>query len=103
MANGKLGSQDVGATTNTTVYNPSGVTGAITVSLCNRTSGAITIRLAVSATATPGADEWLEYGISVPANGVLERTGLVVGTGQYVVVYASAVGISAVALGYEDA
>jgi hypothetical protein len=103
MANGKLGSQDVGATTNTTVYNPSGVTGAITVSLCNRTSGAITIRLAVSATATPGADEWLEYGISVPANGVLERTGLVVGTGQYVVVYASVVGISAVALGYEDA
>jgi hypothetical protein len=102
MANGKLGSQDVGATTNTTVYNPSGVTGAITVSLCNRTSGAITIRLAVSATATPGADEWLEYGISVPANGVLERTGLVVGTGQYVVVYASVVGISAVALGYED-
>lgn len=102
MANGKLGSADLSATTNTTIYHPSGVTGAVTVSICNRNGSTVTVRLAISATATPGNDEWIEYGTSVPANSVLERTGLVVGAGQYIVAWASGTGVSVSVYGYED-
>lgn len=102
MSNGKLGAADLAATTPTTVYNPSGVTGAVTVSVCNRNATPVTVRLAISAIATPTAAEYIEYDVSVPGNGVLERTGLVIGTGQFLVAYASATLVSVVAYGYED-
>lgn len=103
MSAGMLGAQDLPATTNTTVYHPTAVTGAIAANFCNRTAGSINVRLAVSATATPAAAEWKVYDLSIPANGFFERTGLVVGAGQYLVAYASATGMSVQADGYEDA
>jgi hypothetical protein len=44
------------------------------------------IRLAVATSATPGADEWIEFDSSLVANGVLERTGIVVKTGELIVI-----------------
>jgi hypothetical protein len=76
------------------------------ISLANRTSSAIQVRVAITTTAGPGApanSEFVEYGTSIAANGVLERTGLVLDTGKIISIYAATVGISAVAMGIETA
>jgi hypothetical protein len=104
MASGKLGNADLAAATNTTVYTvPALKTATINASFVNRTSGAVTVRMAVSALATPTDAEYVEYGASIPANGVLERSGIVCGAGELVVCYASSAGISVRIFGFEGA
>lgn len=101
-ATGRLGVQDLAATTNTTLYTaPTGYFAVVNVTICNRNASAVTIRLALASSATPGNAEWIEYGSTIPANSVLERTGLVLAPGQLVVVYASTTGVNAVAYGIE--
>ncbi len=103
MASGRLGAADLSATTNTTVYTvPSAKTAALSISVCNRNSTSVTVRLALSATGTPGASEWIEYDTALPALGVLERTGIVLDIGKLVVAYASAANVSVVAYGVEE-
>lgn len=102
MATGRLGVQDLAATSNTTVYTcPTSTFGVVNVSICNRNATSVTVRLALSASATPGTAEWIEFGVTIPANSVLERTGLVLSAGQLLVVWASATGVNAVAYGIE--
>lgn len=107
MATGRLGNLDVAATTYTDLYAvPADTFTVLSVSLANRTAGNITIRLAVTTTAGPSApnnSEFIEYDVVLTPKGVLERTGLVLKTGEIVSVYASATGISAVAMGIETA
>jgi hypothetical protein len=104
MATGRLGIADVAATTNTTLYTvPVSTFSVVTVNLVNRGAGAVTIRIAIASTASPANGEYIEYGVSLGANSVLERTGLVLAAGQNIIVYASAVNISAVAYGIETA
>lgn len=102
MANGRLGAADLAAGVNTTLYTPSTGTGTVTVSLCNRGATGTLVRLALASTATPAAGEWLEYDQYLPPAGVLERTAVVVGAGQWVVARASAAGVSAVVFGFEE-
>lgn len=90
MATGRLGTANItSASTNTTLYTvPSSTFSVVSVNICNRSSStAATIRLAVSSSATPAADEWIEYDSSLVANGVLERTGIVMDAGKYLVAY----------------
>ena len=102
MATGILGQFAPSAATNTTVYTCPATTFAVaSISICNRNATGITARLGLSATATPGTAEWLEFGVTIPANSVLERTGLVVDAGKNLVVWASGTGASAVAYGIE--
>ena len=92
MATGRLGTANItSATTNTTLYTvPSSTFAVVSVNLCNRNSStAATVRLAISSSATPSADEWIEYDTSIVASGVLERTGIVVDAGKYIVAYVS--------------
>jgi hypothetical protein len=78
MATGRLGAQDLSATTNTTLYTcPASTFAIVNVSICNRNATSVTVRLALASSATPGGSEWLEFGVTLPANSVLERTGLV--------------------------
>jgi hypothetical protein len=102
MADGRLFAWDLAAATATTLYNPATLTGTLTLSLCNRTSTAQLVRVALAATATPTAAEWIEYDVYLPPAGVLERTAIVVGPGQYLVARASAAGVSAVGFGFEE-
>ncbi|CAN7203242.1 hypothetical protein LJR118_000618 [Acidovorax sp. LjRoot118] len=102
MANGRLGAADLVANTNTTLYNPVGATGAVTVSVVNRNAGGALVRLALATTATPTGSEWLEFDAYLPTAGVLERTAIVVGPGQFLVVHSSAASVSAVAFGFEE-
>ena len=103
MATGRLGANDIPATTDTTVYTcPASTFAVVTVSLCNRNSTtARDIRIAVATSGTPSNAEYIEYDASLLAKGVLERTGLVLAAGQRIVVRASATDISAVVYGIE--
>lgn len=103
MASGKLGNADLAATTNTTLYTvPALKTATINASFVNRSATAVTVRMAIAATATPTDAEYVEYDASIPAYGVLERSGIVCGAGELVVCYASATGVSVRIFGFEE-
>jgi hypothetical protein len=88
MPTGRLGTANITATTATTAYTvPAATFSVVSVNIVNRSnSAAALIRLAVSSSGTPGADEWIEFDSSLVANGVLERTGIVMKTGELIVV-----------------
>lgn len=103
MPTGILGQSSPAATTNTTVYTvPVTKVGTFNVSIVNTTSSFISCRLAIASTGTPAASEFIEYDTLLPANGVLERGGLVANAGENVVVYASLAGLSVSVYGYEE-
>jgi len=104
MATGILGTNDLGANTDTSLYTvPADTYSVVTVSFCNRGSSTANVRLAVASTATPDAAEYLEYDTSIGPNGVLERTGIVADATKIIVVRSSAASVTAVAMGIETA
>lgn len=103
MSNGRLATANLSATTNTSVYTVSaGKVGSFQVNVCNRNSSQVKVRLALSAVATPTNDEYIEYDAIIAANGVLERTGLVLDATKIVVAYSDTANVSVVITGYED-
>lgn len=104
MATGRLGVSAINATTLTTVYTvPTGQYTVLNVSLTNRNTSAITMRLAISSTATPNIQEYIEYDTVIVPLGVFERTGLVLNAGLNIVVYTSAANIGCTVYGIETA
>jgi len=102
MATGRLGTGDLTAATNTTIYTcPASTFGVASVSFCNRGNSAVAVRLAVADSDTPTDAEYIEYDTEILGKGVLERTGIIVGAGQKLVVRASNSNVSAVAFGIE--
>lgn len=104
MANGILGTADIAATTNTTVYTvPADIFSVVTLNVVNRSTTPRTVRVALSASGTPTNAEYIEYDVEILANGVLERTGIVLDATKNIVVYADSLGCSAVVYGLETA
>ena len=102
MATGILGTADLAAATDTTLYTePADHFSVVTVNICNRSSSAATVRIAVSSSGTPADADYIEYDSQVTANGVLERTGIVLDASKVVVVRSNAINVSAVCLGIE--
>ena len=104
MATGRLGVSAIPATTLTTVYTvPTGQYTVLNVSITNRNTSAITMRLAISSTATPNIQEYIEYDTVIVPLGVFERTGLVMQAGLNIVVYTSAANVGCTVYGIETA
>jgi hypothetical protein len=104
MATGRLGTADLAAATNTTVYTcPADTFAVVTLSVCNRGASAANIQVAVASAATPTVAEYVEFDTSLSAKGVLERTGIVLDAGKLLVVRSSATSVNAVVYGIETA
>ena len=99
---GKLGKAALAANTDTDLYTvPTGLVATANVCFVNRTAAPIAVRLAVRTGAIADAD-YLEYGVSIPANGVLERMGIALSAAEIVTVRASAAGVTCRVHGYEE-
>ena len=106
MATGRLNGVDLTTTSATSVYTcPVTTFSVVSVSICNRTATAVTIRLALTVSgSTPANTDYLEYDASLSANGVLERTGIVMTAGNQLVVTAgTGNAVSVVVVGIETA
>jgi hypothetical protein len=89
MATGVLGAYALTSKTNQAIYvNNRDRAAIVTVNFNNRNNTAISVRIAISTNATtPLTSEYVEYDATIGGHGVLERAGLAIGPGQYVVVY----------------
>ena len=109
MANGILGSADLAATTYTGIYLvPADTFSVVTVSIVNKNSSSVTVRLAIAKTdptgaTIPAADDYLEYETTILPNGVLERTGIVIDESRQVYVHSSATNVGVMVYGIETA
>jgi len=104
MATGRLGTADLAATTLTTLYTaPASTFSVVSVNICNRSTSTVSVRIAISSSATPGNDEYIEYDAEILSKNVLERTGLVLDSGKNIVIRASGASCSAVCYGIETA
>jgi len=103
MASGVYGKVDVSsASTWTEVVAASAGTKVATITIANRQATATTVRVALRDAVGNVTDaDCIEYDVSLPANGVLERTGIVLDSSNGLHVYASAA-VSAVAYGIDN-
>ncbi len=103
MANGILGARDLYQNVPQAIYvNNNEQASNITVNVCNKNRSDIKVYVAISESPTTPTDaEWVEYDVTVYANGVLLRQGLMVPTGYYVVVKSSGTFTNAVVFGQE--
>ena len=86
-----------------TVYTVgAGLTSSFSINVCNRNIDSIKIKLAISDNVTPASSDYIEFSTIIPANGVLERTGLVLDAGKRVVVESDTGNVSVVLYGYEE-
>lgn len=99
----RLAASNLPADETTALYTvPAGKRAVFTVSLCNRSTTPVRIRLALTDGAAPIDADWIEYGQPLTASSVLERTGLVLTQGQAVFCHADGPDVSAVAFGIEE-
>ncbi len=102
MATGRLGVAAIPATTLTTVYTvPSGNYTVFNVSITNRNTTSIRVRMALSASGTPSSEEYIEYDTTIIGNGVFERTGLVAHAGLNIIVYSDTANVGCTVYGIE--
>jgi hypothetical protein len=105
MAAGLLGKANLSATTITNIYTvPASTVATCNILVCNRNSSAVVVRLALSASAgVQATDEFIEYDITIPANGVLERTAIMLQAAKIVTAYSDTANVTVIVDGFEEA
>jgi hypothetical protein len=99
--NGRLAVADLSAGTSTAVYQCPTDYAVATVTLVNRAYTPTQVRIAVGSNQTPNPEDYIEYDTEIPGKGHLERTGVSVQAGNYVVVESSAGDVNCVIWGTE--
>ena len=94
----------VQATANTeqVLYTVPASTEVLTaINVCNKGTTAITVRIGVLASgeSSTAAGGFIEYDTSIPANGVLERTGILLATGEKIAVNSNSTNAAYVCIG----
>lgn len=105
MKIGRLGVVKPAVATNTAAYTvPAAQTASCSVMMCNIGDASAKIRLAIvdGAAADLADEDYIEYGTSIPAGGILERTGLTLSAGETVVAWADKNTIAVRVHGYEE-
>jgi hypothetical protein len=103
MANGVLASVALNATTYTSIYGPPLNTfSVVTVSICNKNTTAIQVRLALAVDpAIPAPGNYIEYNAEILPGGVLERGGVVLQNGRTLYAYSTQANTDVVVYGIE--
>ena len=103
MATGILGTPaDLAAATNTTIYTvPAETFSVVTINVVNRNAQSRNVRIALVSSDSPTDAEFVEYDAELIANGVLEKSGVVIDAGKKVVVYSDSTGVGAMVYGIE--
>lgn len=102
MATGILGQANPAAATDTTVYTvPAATTATFNISVVNTGASSAAVSIALAASGTPAASEYIEFQTALPPGGVLERGGLVAQTTKRVVANCSTANCSVSVYGYE--
>ena len=65
-------------------------------------SNPVDVRIALSGSSSPSTNEWVEYDVTVPPKGVVERTGMALQAGKQVVVHMSTGDTSVTVTGLEQ-
>jgi len=88
MASGLKGSTQPGANTDTTIYTVSGSACVVNISACNtHASNADPIEIyVVPSGSSKSIMHAIEKDVELAAKGVIERTGIVMGIGDFIVV-----------------
>ena len=104
MASGKLGTANLASGADTLVYTvPANTRATVNIRIANRNAAAAKIRVAIGTGASPGAADYIDYDISLAANGILEDTGLVCSAGEKVWVRSDVANVSVRVHGFEEA
>lgn len=101
--NGRLAAFDLLKGTLQSVYQcPTDEYTVLTVNIVNRNAIPVNVKIAVTDDVnTVTAVEYIEHGTEIPAKGQLERTGVIVGQGQFLSVVADETNVNVVAWGTE--
>ena len=102
--NGKLGSAALVPATNTILYTvPVDISfTALNINILNASNGAAKIRIAISATSIFSLKDYIEYDVVLAPKGILERTGIICGTGEIITVYSDVANVIARVHGAEE-
>lgn len=105
MASGKLGAANLPAGgTGTLLYTvPASTVSTVNVRFANRGAAASKVRLAIGVGASPADTDYLSYDQSLPANGIIEDTGIVCSAGEKVWAISDVATVSVRVHGFEEA
>ncbi len=89
--------------TDTQIYQvPVGNIATVTLNVCNKTGSVIRIRVAVTDSTSIGSEEYLDYNIPIYPYESYQRSGIVLGSSQYLYVRGDAGGLSVNVWGFEE-
>lgn len=104
MASGILGTQaSLQANSLTSIYQvPANTVSYLNFNVVNTNATPVTVRIALAASGTPTAAEYIEYNAEIAGYGVLERTGIALQENKVLVALSNTANVSISVYGVEE-